>query len=58
MLSGILPSDRAIGVNILIIRIFIRIRHMILDNTELRLEIEKIKHKLDNQDKYLEIEFQ
>ena len=23
-----------------------------LDNTELRLEIEKIKNKLDNQDKY------
>ncbi len=57
MLSGILNSDRAIAVNILIMRVFIRIRHMLTDNTELRLEIEKIKSKLDNQDKNMEIVF-
>lgn len=45
MLSGILNSDKAISVNIQIMRIFTRIRHMLLDNTELRLEIEKIKKK-------------
>jgi len=48
MLSGILSSDRAINVNIQIMRIFTRIRQMFVDNTELRLEIEKIKTKLDN----------
>ncbi|WP_406826404.1 hypothetical protein [Pedobacter sp. KACC 23697] len=32
-------------------RIFTRIRHMFMDNTEIRLEIEKIKNELDNQDK-------
>lgn len=57
MLSGILNSDRAIAVNIQIMRVFIRIRHMLTDNTELRLEIEKIKSKLDNQDKNMEIVF-
>lgn len=31
---------------------------MFMDNTELRLEIEKIKTKLDNQDKNMEIVFQ
>jgi regulator of replication initiation timing len=31
---------------------------MLTDNTELRLEIEKIKNKLDNQDKNMEIVFQ
>ena len=57
MLSGILSSDRAIDVNIQIMRIFTRIRQMFIDNTELRLEIEKIKTKLDNQDKNMDIVF-
>ena len=58
MLSGILNSDRAIAVNIQIMRIFTRIRQMLSDNTELRLEIENIKKKLDNQDKNMEVVFQ
>ncbi len=57
MLSSVLNSERAINVNIQIIRIFTRIRHMFMDNTELRLEIEKIKSKLDNQDKNMEVVF-
>lgn len=58
MLSGILNSDRAIAVNIQIMRVFTRIRQMLADNTELRLEIEKIKNKLNNQDKNMEVVFQ
>jgi hypothetical protein len=58
MLSSVLNSDRAIRVNIQIIRIFTRIRQMLADNTELRLEIEKIKNKLDNHDKNMEVVFQ
>jgi hypothetical protein len=58
MLSGILNSDRAISVNIQIMRVFTRIRQMLSDNTELRLDIEKIKKKLDNHDKNMEIVFQ
>lgn len=46
MLSGILNSDRAINVNIQIMRIFTKVREMLMGNTELRLEIEKIKSKL------------
>ncbi|MGV3685924.1 MAG: ORF6N domain-containing protein [Daejeonella sp.] len=57
MLSSILNSSRAIKVNIQIIRIFTRIRQMFIDNTELKLEIEKIKTKLDNQDKNMEVVF-
>lgn len=57
MLSGVLNSDRAIGVNIQIMRVFTRIRQMLMANAELRLEIEKIKGKLDNQDKNMEIVF-
>ena len=58
MLSSILNSERAIKVNIQIIRIFTRIRQMLSDNTELRLEIEKIKRKMDNHDKNIEQVFQ
>jgi len=57
MLSSVLNSKRAIQVNIQIMRIFTRVRQMLMDNTELRLEIEKIKSKLDNQDKNMEIVF-
>jgi hypothetical protein len=57
MLSGILNSDRAINVNIQIMRIFTRIRLMLIDNTELQLGIEKIKSRLDNQDKKMDIVF-
>ena len=58
MLSCILNSANAIMVNIQIIRIFTKLRQLLSDNTELRLEIEKIKHKLNNQDKNMEIVFQ
>ncbi len=58
MLSSILNSERAVSVNIQIMRVFTRIRQMLTDNTELRLEIEKIKRKLDNQDKNTELIFQ
>lgn len=57
MLSSILNSDRAIEVNIQVMRIFTKIRQMLFDNTELRLEIEKIKFKINNQDKNMEIVF-
>ena len=57
MLSSILNSGRAIHVNIQIIRIFTKLRLMLTDNTEIRLEVEKIKNQLDNQDKNMEIVF-
>lgn len=57
MLSSVLNSKQAIEVNIQIMRIFTKIRQMLVDNTEIRLEVEKIKNKLDNQDKNMEIVF-
>ncbi len=57
MLSSVLNSEKAIAVNIQIIRIFTKIRQMLADNTELRLEIEKIKKKLDSHGKNMEIVF-
>ena len=57
MLSGILHSDRAINVNIQIMRIFTKVRQMLTDNLSVKLEIEEIKKKLKNQDKNIEIVF-
>jgi len=57
MLSSILNSKQAIKVNIQVMRIFTRIRQMFVHNTGIRLEIEKIKNKLDNQDKNMESVF-
>jgi hypothetical protein len=57
MLSSVLNSKQAIKVNIQVMRIFTRIRQVFIDNTEIRLEIEKIKNKIDNQDKNMEVVF-
>jgi hypothetical protein len=45
MLSSILKSKKAVYVNIQIIRIFTRIRQMLMDNTEIRLAIEKKENR-------------
>ena len=55
MLSSVLNSDRAIKVNIEIIRVFIKIRQMLIENTELRLSIEKLDRKTENNSKSIEI---
>lgn len=57
MLSSILNSETAIAVNIRIIRTFTRVRQMLSDHTDLRLEVEQIKKKLDHQDKNMEAVF-
>jgi len=57
MLSGILKSDRAISVNIQIMRIFTKIRAMFADTLSLKLEIEEIRKKVQNQDKNIELVF-
>lgn len=58
MLSGVLKSQRAIDVNIQIMRVFTRIRQMLMDNSELRLMIESIRKKTDNNTKNIEVVFQ
>ncbi len=58
MLSSVLSSSNAIQVNIQIMRIFTRIRQMLLDNTEIRLAIEKLEKKTDNNTKNIEVVFQ
>ncbi len=57
MLSGILNSNRAINVNIQIMRTFTKMREILTDNLTMKLDIEEIKKKLINQDKNIELVF-
>lgn len=49
MLSSVLNSERAIQVNIAIMRTFTKIREMIATNKDLRDKIEKLEKKYDGQ---------
>jgi hypothetical protein len=57
MLSSILNSDRAIAVNIKIIRICTKMIALLNDHLSLRLEIEEIKKKVTNQSKNIVLVF-
>ena len=57
MLSSVLNSKQAIAVNIEVVRVFTKLRRAIVDTTELKLDVEKIKSKLSNQEKNMEVIF-
>jgi len=57
MLSSVLKSDKAIQTNIQIMRIFTKVRQMLLDTTELKVDILQIQKKLENHDKNIELVF-
>ena len=57
MLSSVLNSEKAIKVNIQIMRIFTKVREMLTDNLSLKLDVEEIKKRLTNQDKNIELVF-
>ncbi len=48
MLSSVLKSDRAIEVNIQIMRVFTRLRQILLGNKDLRRELEELKRVTDD----------
>lgn len=50
MLSGVLNSDRAIEVNIRVIRISTKLREMLLTHKDILLKLEKIEKELVKQD--------
>ena len=49
MLSSVLNSDKAIKVNIQIMRAFVQLRKMLLTNADLRRKIEEMERKYDKQ---------
>ena len=57
MLSSVLNSKQAIHVSIQIMRVFTRIRERLADTLSLKLDIEEIKKKLENQDRNIALVF-
>ena len=58
MLSGVLNSETAIRVHIQIIRIFTRMREMIMTHKDILLQLEKIEKKLAGHDEDITLIFQ
>ena len=57
ILSSVLNSDKAIQTNIQIMRIFTKVRQMLLDTTDLKIDILQIQKKLENHEKNIELVF-
>jgi len=53
MLSGILNSDKAIAMNIAIMRAFVEIRRILTQENDLRVQLKAIKEKLGEHDAQL-----
>ena len=58
MLSGVLNSETAIRVHIQIIRIFTRMREMIMTHKDILLQLEKMEKKLAGHDEDITLIFQ
>jgi hypothetical protein len=57
MLANVLNSERAIQTSIFIVEAFIKLREMFSETLNLKIEIEEIKHKIQSQDKNIELVF-
>jgi ORF6N domain len=57
-LSNVLKSERAEKVSFIIIDVFVKLREMLWDNTDLKLLIEEVKKKTENNTKNIELVFQ
>jgi hypothetical protein len=53
MLSGILNSDKAIAMNIAIMRAFVEIRRILIQETDLRTQLKEIRERLGEHDTQL-----
>lgn len=57
MLSSVLGSERAIKVNIQIIRIFTKMRELLYEQADILLKLEKIERKSEKQDMEIQLIF-
>jgi len=58
MLSGVLNSEIAIQVHIQIIRVFAKMRELLLTHKDILLQLEKIEKKLTGHDEDIALIFQ
>ena len=53
MLSGILNSDKAIAMNIAIMRAFVEIRRILIQETDIRIQLNEIRERIGEHDTQL-----
>ncbi len=58
MLSGVLNSETAIRVHVQIIRVFAKMRQLLLTHKDILLQLEKIEKKLTGHDEDIQLIFQ
>jgi hypothetical protein len=58
MLSSVLNSDRAVEVNIAIMRVFVQLRKMIASNEELAKKLGELEHRLEKHDEDIGLIFE
>ena len=58
MLSSVLNSQRAVEVNISIIRAFVQLRRMISTNKELALKLKELEERLNNHEEKIMVIFE
>jgi len=58
MLSSVLKSKKAIEVNIAIMRVFVRLREIMLANKDLALRLEQLEHAAEKQGQQIQAIFQ
>jgi hypothetical protein len=51
MLSSVLNSDRAIQVNILIMRAFVKLKEIFVDHTQLAYKLNELERRVEKHDK-------
>ena len=56
-LASVIRSDRAIQMSIKIIEVFVKLREMLISHKDLLLELEKVKEKLGDDRKDIELIF-
>jgi hypothetical protein len=56
-LANVIKSERATQMSIKIIEVFVSLRDFVIDNLNLKLEVDMIKKKLANHDKNIELVF-
>jgi hypothetical protein len=57
MLASVLNSDRAIEVNIQIVRIFTRMREILSSSQDIMLKLEKLERKVHGHDEDMQLIF-
>ncbi len=57
MLSGVLKSDRAIDMNVAIMRAFVRLRQILSSNKELSSKLEQLERKIEKHDEEIQAIF-